>query len=109
MISYVDIVQLNMFENIEIITYGAPRVANANWAKWMETQVEPDPVHICIKGDPICVLPKCITPICNYKHSGTGYTCNKKKEECVPTGKIKEEWDNSDYQSLVTNLIESYV
>lgn len=97
MISYVDIAYLQIFENIEIIIYGSPRVGNANWAKWMETQVEPDPVHICIKGDPICVLPRCITPICNYKHSGTGYSCDKKKKQCVPTGKISEEWSNSDY------------
>ena len=35
MLSYVDINQWKLFSNIEIIIYGAPRVGNANWAKWM--------------------------------------------------------------------------
>jgi hypothetical protein len=39
MISYVDINHWQLFDNIEIITYGSPRVGNANWAKWLETQV----------------------------------------------------------------------
>jgi hypothetical protein len=39
MISYVDISHYNIFKNIEIITFGSPRVGNANWAKWMESIV----------------------------------------------------------------------
>lgn len=88
MLSYVDINHWNIFDHIEIITYGAPRVGNSNWAKWMETQVNPDPVHICLKGDPICILPKCFTPICNYRHSGVGYTCDKNTQTCSPKGKV---------------------
>lgn len=38
-LSYVDINFLNIFDKIEIITFGAPRVGNANWAKWLESQV----------------------------------------------------------------------
>jgi hypothetical protein len=108
MISYVDINHLQLFDKIEIITFGAPRVGNANWAKWLETQVEPDPVHVCIKGDPICVMPRCLTPICNYKHSGVGYSCNKNTETCTPTGRQEYEWESSDVQELVKNVIESF-
>jgi hypothetical protein len=108
MLSYVDINSWNIFESIEIITYGCPRVGNANWAKWLETQVEPDPIHICIKGDPICVLPRCFTPICNYKHSGTGYSCNKKTQTCSPTGKKNFEWVVSELDALVSNVIETF-
>lgn len=107
-ISYVDINHLKIFNSIEIITFGAPRVANANWAKWLETQVEPDPVHICLKGDPICVLPRCLTPICNYKHSGTGYSCDKKTEVCTPTGKKSFEWEDFELEDLVSNVIEGF-
>lgn len=88
MLSYVDINKWKLFTGIEIIIYGAPRVGNSNWAKWMESVTNPDPVHICIKGDPICILPRCITPLCNYKHSGTGYSCDKNLEVCTPVGKI---------------------
>jgi triacylglycerol lipase len=38
-LSYVDINVLKIFDKIEIITYGAPRVGNANWAKWLGTQI----------------------------------------------------------------------
>lgn len=107
-ISYVDINHLGIFDQIEIITFGSPRVANSNWAKWLETQVEPDPIHICIKGDPICVLPRCFTPICNYRHSGTGYSCDKKTEVCSPTGKVNFEWQDMQLDDLVSNVIESF-
>jgi triacylglycerol lipase len=36
MISYVDIKHMGIFDNIEIITFGSPRVGNKNWAKWLE-------------------------------------------------------------------------
>ena len=90
MLSYVDINHANIFDNIELIVYGTPRVGNKNWANWIQTQTNPDPVHICIKGDPICSLPFCLTPICNYKHAGTGYKCNKKTQVCAPSGSVNE-------------------
>lgn len=89
MISYVDINHLAIFDNIEIITFGSPRVGNQNWAKWLESQVEPDPIHVCIKGDPICIMPRCLTPICNYRHSGLGYSCNKNTQTCTPKGRLE--------------------
>ncbi len=108
-LSYVDINSLKIFDNIEIITFGSPRVGNEKWAKWLETQVEPDPVHICIKGDPICILPVCPGRIlCNYKHSGTGYSCNKKTEVCSPTGKVSFEMADMQLDDLVSNVIEAF-
>jgi hypothetical protein len=91
-ISFVDIQHLGVFDSIEVITFGSPRVGNKQWAQWLETQVVP--VHICIKGDPICVLPRCLTPICNYKHSGIGFSCNKKTQQCTSKGKKDFEWEN---------------
>lgn len=108
MISYADIQKWSIFENIEIITFGAPRVGNKNWANWMEAMVEPDPVHICLKGDPICVMPRCLTPICNYKHTGTGYSCDKSTQTCSPTGKVNAEWATTEMDAFVSNIIEAY-
>lgn len=108
MLSYVDVNSWKIFDSIEIITYGCPRVGNANWAKWLETQVQPDPIHICLKGDPICVLPRCFTPICNYRHSGTGYSCNKKTQTCSPTGKVKSQWNAMELDAFVSNVIEAF-
>lgn len=104
-ISYGDINAMKIFDKIEIITYGAPRVGNEKWAKWLESQVDPDPLHICIKGDPICVLPRCLTPICNYKHSGVGYSCDKNDEVCRPVGRVGFEWDSTQLEALVSNVI----
>lgn len=83
MLSYVDIKHSVIFDHIEIITFGAPRVGNKNWAQWFDGYSETSPLHICLKGDPICVMPRCITPICNYKHSGLAVKCNPKKEQCI--------------------------
>ena len=114
MISYVDVNHYNIFKNIEIITFGAPRVGNANWAKWFESIVQTDPVHICIKGDPICILPKCITPLCNYKHAGVGYSCDKNLEICTPKGKVSGVADSADsdeaefdFEALVADLLDT--
>lgn len=107
-LSYVDIRLLKAFDKIEIITFGAPRVGNANWAKWLETLVDPDPVHICIKSDPICVLPRCFTPICNYRHSGVGYSCNKNTQTCSPIGKVNYDWINVDVDTLIADVIEAF-
>ena len=109
MISYVDIKHWNLFDNIEIITYGAPRVGNANWAKWLETMVEPDPIHICLKGDPVCVLPVCLTPICNYKHSGVGYSCDKSSQTCSPKGRVNEDWTMGQLNEFTSSIIEAFV
>lgn len=75
-LSYVDILHSNIFQNVEIVTFGAPRVGNKNWANWLDNQIKTE--RYFIAGDPIAVLPVCLTPLCNYKQSGEGIKCNKK-------------------------------
>lgn len=75
-ISYVDILHSNIFQNVEIVTFGAPRVGNSKWSKWLDDQLNTE--RYFIKGDPIAVLPVCLTPLCNYKQTGSGIKCNKK-------------------------------
>lgn len=36
-LSFVDIKHAGIFNNVEIITYGAPRVGNKKWAAWFDT------------------------------------------------------------------------
>jgi triacylglycerol lipase len=79
-LSYVDIVQSGIFENIEIITFGAPRVGNRNWADWFDSTTPS--TRYFIKGDPISILPRCLTLICNYKQTGTPIVCNKNLQQC---------------------------
>jgi hypothetical protein len=79
-ISYVDIAKAGLFESIEVVTFGAPRVGNKNWAKWFDT-LTPSTRYF-IKRDPIAFFPRCLTPLCNYRQTGTAIRCNKKTEEC---------------------------
>ena len=80
-ISYVDIKNTGIFQKIEIITFGSPRVGNENWANWFNQQLLSERYYI--KNDPIAILPFCITKlICNYKQVGIPIQCNKNKEEC---------------------------
>ena len=82
-LSYVDISHGEIFDNVEVITFGSPRVGNRKWAAWYDSISQTPTQHICLKGDPICIMPRCITPICNYKHPGFSVKCNAKKGECV--------------------------
>ena len=79
-LSYVDISRLGIFDNIEIITFGAPRVVNKKWAQWFDSITES--TRYFIKNDPIAVLPRCLTLLCNYHQTGVALRCNKKTEVC---------------------------
>lgn len=35
-LSYVDIAKSGIFKNVEIVTFGAPRVGNKVWAEWFD-------------------------------------------------------------------------
>ena len=47
-----------------------------------------------MKGDPIVVLPTCITPLCNYKQTGLKIVCYEKDQVC------KQERDTPDIPVL---------
>jgi hypothetical protein len=79
-LSYVDIAKTGIFENIEIITFGAPRVGNRLWADWFDS-ITPSTRYF-IKDDPIAILPRCLTFVCNYKQTGVPVMCEKSTEEC---------------------------
>lgn len=80
-LSYVDIAHSGIFDEIELITFGAPRTGNTAWANWLNEQVLGERYYI--KNDPIASLPFCLTKlICNYKQVGIPYVCDKNLQEC---------------------------
>ena len=74
-ISYIDINNSKVFDNVEVITYGAPRVANKNYAEYFDAMTKNKSKRYAVKGDPIVVMPECLTLICNYRHTGFQWTC----------------------------------
>lgn len=83
-ISYVDIQKSGIFQNIEIVTFGAPRVGNKNWAAWFDTQTGSS--RYFIKADPIAYLPRCLTFVCNYRQTGTPIVCVEASQTCTING-----------------------
>lgn len=103
-LSYVDIARSGIFNNVEIVTFGAPRVGNSVWAQWFD-QLTPSTRYF-IKADPIAFLPRCLTPICNYKQTGTAYICDKGQQTC--TKKVASEEENeAESENYINALIET--
>ena len=83
-LSFIDIQASKAFDNVEIITFGSPRVGNKKWAKFADGLVQHTRIHI--RRDPIAFLPFCITPLCNYRHTGSALVCYYNKELCKAKG-----------------------
>lgn len=108
-LSYVDIAKSGIFEKVEVITFGAPRVGNKNWANWFDTQTSS--LRFYISGDPIAALPRCLTPICNYKQTGTAIVCHKNSETCVEKnpGEIEELSPKETINAVTQAVTEHYL
>jgi hypothetical protein len=74
-LSYKDIVDANIFKNIRVTTYGAPRVGNKDWAVWFDKLTGSKTKRYIVNGDPIAVMPKCLTLLCNYGNTGVKINC----------------------------------
>lgn len=90
-ISFVDIKNSNIFKEVEVINYGSPRVANKYYADFFDKATNNKSKRYIVKGDPIVVLPECLTILCNYKHTGNQYVCIEDEKICrgnlpVPEG-----------------------
>eukprot|EP00178_Gracilaria_changii_P010063 TRINITY_DN2932_c0_g1_i1.p1 TRINITY_DN2932_c0_g1~~TRINITY_DN2932_c0_g1_i1.p1 ORF type:complete len:168 (+),score=19.21 TRINITY_DN2932_c0_g1_i1:355-858(+) len=79
-LSYIDIKATGEFENVEVITFGSPRVGNTKWAEFFDSLVEHSRFYIL--DDPIAALPTCLL-LCNYKQTGTAYVCTATDEVCA--------------------------
>ena len=94
-LSFVDIRATGEFDNIEVITFGAPRVGNKKWCNWFDSVAEH--TRIYIRRDPINFLPKCITPLCNYRYTGKPVICYPNKKICKYSSKKKEEENEMNF------------
>lgn len=99
-LSYVDIAQSKIFNNIEIVTFGAPRVGNKKWAAWFNEQTPS--TRYFLKGDPIPNMPRCLTLICNYGYTGMPVKCDKSLQACVANSGN----ELADMTSFAQNTIE---
>jgi hypothetical protein len=97
-IAFPDVKGSNIFDQVEVINYGSPRVANKNYAEYFDALTKNSSVRFIVKGDPVVVLPECLTILCSYKHIGRQYVCIEAEEVCrgnlpVPEGLFsKLEW-----------------
>ena len=88
-LSFVDIKASGAFDNLEVVTFGAPRVGNKKWANWFDATTES--TRIYIRRDPIAFLPRCLTPLCNYRQTGQAVVCYPGKKKCVGKKGKKDE------------------
>jgi hypothetical protein len=81
-ISYIDVRNSGIFSQVEVINYGSPRVANKYYAEYFDGLTNKRTLRYIVKGDPIVVLPECLTLLCNYKHVGNQYVCVEEEGIC---------------------------
>jgi len=81
-ISFIDINHDKLFDDIKVVTFGAPRVGNKRWAKHFEGLTNYQSRRYLIKGDPITILPECLSLFCGYRHTGIKIVCKKKTNIC---------------------------
>jgi hypothetical protein len=105
-LSLIDIKASGAFESVEVISFGAPRVGNKKWAAFFNSVVEH--TRIYIRRDPIAFLPFCITPLCNYRHTGKAVVCRYRSETCTfkNSRRSLEELPDFDLGSAVEEIQE---
>ena len=90
-ISYIDINQQKIFNEVKITTYGAPRVGNKHWAAHFDLITGKRAKRYYIRGDEIVVLPRCLTLLCTYRQTGVGIICNPDQNLCTQEEYIPED------------------
>jgi len=97
-ISFIDVFNAKIFDDVKVLNFGAPRVANKNYAEYFDKFTGNTSKRYIVKRDPITVLPECLTLLCNYKHVGSQYVCTEADAICrgglpVPTTLFQKlEW-----------------
>lgn len=82
-IAFIDINHLKIFGDVRVTTYGAPKVGNKHWAKFFDDATHGQSRRFIVKGDPIVLLPTCLTPLCNYRQTGIKIVCYENQALCV--------------------------
>lgn len=76
---------------MKVITFGAPRVGNKNYAENFDKLTNNKSMRFIVKGDPIVVMPSCLTTLCNYKHTGVQYVCEEDTMICSGCMSVPED------------------
>lgn len=92
--SYVDIYHAGIFSDVDVVTFGAPRVGNNQWAEHFDAITDRDTKSYIIKDDPIPAMPRCLTIFCTYGNTGRPFVChNNEKDaefmECIEVPEYK--------------------
>lgn len=74
-ISYIDINHEQIFSKVKVITFGAPRVGNKYWAAHFDLITMTRTKRYIVSGDPIVVMPRCLTLLCTYRQTGIKIVC----------------------------------
>ena len=82
-ISFIDINHFDLFEKVEVTTFGAPRVGNKHWAAHFDLITLSKSRRYIVQGDPIPVLPRCLTFLCTYRQTGIKIVCNLDNHRCI--------------------------
>jgi hypothetical protein len=67
---------------MRVITFGAPRVGNKYWAAHFDSLTNSTSRRYIVKGDPVVVLPRCLTLLCTYRQTGVMIVCYENEALC---------------------------
>lgn len=84
-IAYVDLFFNKIFENIQMITYGAPKIGNKEWAAKFDQLNNGKTKRYYIKGDTIAFSPlnePCLLNACSFRQVGTAIECDTDAKLC---------------------------
>lgn len=107
-ISYIDIAHEEIFSKVKVITFGAPRVGNKYWAAHFDLITLGKTKRYIVKGDPIVVMPRCLTLLCTYRQTGIQIVCKEEEAICRQEAYIPDDDDElaSTVKHLTQHLIE---
>jgi hypothetical protein len=60
-------------------------VGNRNWADHFDAITGGKTKRYEVEGDPVVVMPKCLTLLCNYKQTGIRIVCKESAKICNQT------------------------
>jgi len=100
-LAFIDLHYDNIFDTIKVVTFGSPRIGNRKWANHFNSLTNGESRRYLIKGDPITILPECLTFFCGYRHAGIKIVCKKKKGTCTQEKEVSD-------GDLVGKMMETY-
>jgi len=108
-ISYVDIAHEAIFNKVRVWTFGAPRVGNKHWAAHFDLITLGRTRRYIVKGDPIVVMPRCLTLLCTYRQTGIKIVCYENTKICQQEAEIDDDDDEVELTQTVQHLTRDII